>query len=553
MAQEGKKRKRFFTATALVTAAAVVLTGTYAWQSISQTALNEVAQLMNPGGRLHDDFNGKTKSVYVENFTDSQNGGVPIFARIRLDEYMEIGSEAGKNKDAVHRDAKPLISTASIHDYSTWKTYVPDDGTDTGDVFQSYWQWKMGGRTVYMPTFNKNKDSLLADVNGTYAGIDGNPDTDDDRYLDYVAYTAGATKTGNEIYDADANNVDEGTGAIVPDNITIVENQTHRAKETEDAAVISMAKWKEMGSPLGNYWVYDCDGWAYFANPILPGTATGPLLKEIEMVKEPTENWYYAIHVTAQFASRGDWGEPDGTGFYNTLEGLPPSADALTLLNKAAAFSSDNGVPDSGTSGENATDKTLPQALQQVKAIPPGSMEKVEIDGIQWYVVAKEGEEAMLWSAEMIPSAKEGFSNFDGTWRNSSVRQWMNTAYLPQLPTLAKYGTQKQIASRENYNTEIWVDTADTMFLLTEADLCGTYDGVPTNDARDYSYGNTQLITNTELMKCSSEMTNGSWLRSQKGGEDRVAVLDAGGNVADRGYKDTGVGLRPAIWIDLRK
>lgn len=28
----------------------------------------------------------------------------------------------------------------------------------------------MGGQTVYMPTFLKNRDSLKADINGTYAG-----------------------------------------------------------------------------------------------------------------------------------------------------------------------------------------------------------------------------------------------------------------------------------------------------------------------------------------------------------------------------------------------
>jgi len=38
---------------------------------------------VNPGGRLHDDFNGTDdKNIYVENF-----GTQPIFARIMLKEY----------------------------------------------------------------------------------------------------------------------------------------------------------------------------------------------------------------------------------------------------------------------------------------------------------------------------------------------------------------------------------------------------------------------------------------------------------------------------------
>ena len=40
----------------------------------------------------------------------------------------------------------------------------------------------MDGNTVYLPTFNKNKDSLAADINGTY---DGESADDDLHYDDY--------------------------------------------------------------------------------------------------------------------------------------------------------------------------------------------------------------------------------------------------------------------------------------------------------------------------------------------------------------------------------
>ena len=62
-----------------------------------------------------------------------------------------------------------------------------------------------------MPTFNKNKDSLKADINGTYQGtVPG----DDTHYDDYHAYTLGESKTDNAVYDADDNTVDEGDGAV---------------------------------------------------------------------------------------------------------------------------------------------------------------------------------------------------------------------------------------------------------------------------------------------------------------------------------------------------
>src|SRR5699024_1901336 len=91
------KRKVLASVSAVALSAAIILSGTFAWQSINQTAKNEVAgEGINPGGRLHDDFNGETKKVYVENFGEEN-----IFARIRLDEYMEFGEGAGlKTGDA---------------------------------------------------------------------------------------------------------------------------------------------------------------------------------------------------------------------------------------------------------------------------------------------------------------------------------------------------------------------------------------------------------------------------------------------------------------------
>ena len=89
-----KQKKAVSAIAAAVLTVGVLLTGTFAWQSISQTARNESDGFANPGGRLHDDFNGSDKNVYVENFTDAEDGS-PIFARIRLYEYMEIGPGAG--------------------------------------------------------------------------------------------------------------------------------------------------------------------------------------------------------------------------------------------------------------------------------------------------------------------------------------------------------------------------------------------------------------------------------------------------------------------------
>lgn len=330
-------------------AGAILMSGTFAWQSLNQLATNEADGYANPGGRLHDYFNGENKDVFVENYTDPDDNGVPIFARIKLSEYMEIGKGAGT--DAPDKDVTIVGQTEGndpkLDDPTTWITHLPGqlpggDPNNDHTPMHEYWEWEMGGKTVYMPTFNKANDNEDADLNGTYEGADnhrpGDPEDTDDKYSDYVEY----------------GNAYEESGSLkepVPENGELIysvtgteyyaggqqsdEPVTHYGKETSDAKVINMEEWLAMPEEeqIGPYWVYDVDGWAYWAQPIEPGETTGLLLNGIEPQREPDDAYYYAIHVTAQFATAGDWGDKDGeTGFYE--DGM--TADGEHLLNKVS-------------------------------------------------------------------------------------------------------------------------------------------------------------------------------------------------------------------------
>jgi len=325
-------------------AAAMVLTGTFAWRSISQKATNVFVDARNPGGRVHDDFKGlENKDIYAENFTDKEDG-VPVFARIKLLEYMETGEDAGLKRDQTGRQATPLVADAYINDPDTWQVYLP--GADN-DPFREFWNWTMGGETVYLPTFNKNKDSFSVEVNGTYEGEDGVFNTLDP-YSDNEIYTLGQEVTENAFYDADDNTDDEyvagtsiapGAGGTEGVNYEARE-ETHTAKNTlHSDGIISIEEWKKAGSPICNKWVYDADGWFYWPEPIMPETATGLLLDKVDQRKQAGERSYYAIEVVGQFATANDWGDSTAAdddpakGFY--ADGL--SDDAKALLDKAAS------------------------------------------------------------------------------------------------------------------------------------------------------------------------------------------------------------------------
>ena len=332
------KKKLATSAVAAALSAALLLGGTFAWQSVSQTALNEASDVVNPGGRLHDDFDGENKDIYVENFADE-----PIFARIRLSEYLAFthnqGVEGAEARSVVIGGENPETGERA-YDIHYFDRENPAD---------AYWTWTTGGSTVYMPTFNMNKDSLVADVNGTYAGPDGLIEPpNEDRYQDNVVYVRGERKTSTEILDADANDHDEVKTDFenIRDHmksgyIITVENSEHIAKETASAELISIGDWlakvdaSEAGydpETHGNYWVYDTDGWVYWSAPIVPDTATGLLLDGIELTEVMDDSWYYAIQVTAQFVTADDIGKDDYSGFYDTDAGSAPTENAERLL-----------------------------------------------------------------------------------------------------------------------------------------------------------------------------------------------------------------------------
>lgn len=811
-----KKRKIFSSVVATTLAAAILLTGTFAWQSISQTAKNEVQAFSNPGGRLHDDFDGKNKDVYVENFTDPNQEGVPIFARVKLDEYMEIGEGAGTaSATNVQKVGNP---NADRNNPSTWTTHLHDYNEPDHDYdgqIHEYWNLSMGGKTVYMPTFNKNKDSKKADINGTFEGPDKNPATKEDRYQDYKKYTVGQTETAEATYDNDDNNVEDG-------GVTTKE-ETHTAKETQTAQVITMDEWKQKGEPIGDYWVYDKDGWAYWAEPILPGETTGLLLDGINLYKEPEQAYYYAINVTAQFATAGDWGNKDqNTGFYadkfsedgryllSKVSGTLPkvrkvrikdgatkyvrAGDSLTLeaevdvkypigiANETAVkWTSDtaqsslkgniftarnemagkkytvtatslfdetktadaiitvypkdavgvvDGNPDGkkyvdfgdntfkeikadGTLGnficggkdttignvdditevivvgtpsdrfgskfletedngiywavgadgklgtaddvkvtgnpwpQNITDRLADQiiittvgdkdsvkpfeklqfnaevklngrpisvqdvtwavtgnksgkteitqegllkvgadekyldnatitvtatsklvpglteskvinvnglGIEDIPMMEAGTTTPIVIDNMEWYVLVKEGEEALLWAKEPIKGSQRKFSETDANanWKECETRTYLNKDWLNTTNVVKTKALQKNITTRK-FGQSQWDTTQDKVFLLSEADLFGTYQGgQPTSDGRDYTYGNKAFVSNAVARFTVYDYNAYTYLRSPYSSAGNTSAITTGGSLS-WGNTSWPYVIRPAIWINFRR
>jgi hypothetical protein len=305
----------------------VSVAGTYAWTNFNNGVVNEFAGSdEKPGGTTHDDLDNPNKDVYVENW-----GNVPIFIRIRLSEYMEIGNNAGKDTTdkqvTIIGPGNPILT-----DRKTWKTHVPYNGDvtigDGGDSFSQYWKWKMGGQKWYMPVSDANKKDGYIDQNKT-------------------VYTG--TEPG--------------------------------VKQTQNAVVITMAEWIAQGKQIGDFWVGDTDGWFYWASPLAPGSATGLLLDSVSKLKDITGDlggsYYYAIYVTTQMAtafSEGEspddytnFGDSDNGGWTDEGEDL---LDVITGGDRNKPSSTPTPTPSEAPSAPSPTEVPAAPSPTEVPAAP---------------------------------------------------------------------------------------------------------------------------------------------------------------------------------------
>jgi hypothetical protein len=317
-------RKAAVTA-AVVLAAALAVTGTWAYTSFNQSATNELETTSNPGVRLHDDFYAEgakdvvvtgttlTKDVYVENY-----GQHAQYVRIKLYEYSLRDTTTDY----------PDTTTADKDHPENWKyVHVADAGGEvanpTGDPGHTWWEWAMGGQKNYK--FTANRDDTTADENDS--------GTDDDPAHDaFAADNDSADPNGVPIYK------DEEVNATSDHTIGQI-GTTLNAQY-----VITMKAWLA-ASDKSIYkdaaWILDEDGWFYWAGPLASGDATGLLLNSITLKDRPeATSFFYGVHVVLEAATSEDvakFGTDGRTITGNALDLLKFYANHAPVVNVGKA------------------------------------------------------------------------------------------------------------------------------------------------------------------------------------------------------------------------
>ncbi|MDR1001072.1 MAG: hypothetical protein LBL96_09810 [Clostridiales bacterium] len=264
---------------------AVFVTGTYAWNNpgVDKTALEITASGTSSGASSDTDDDGATLhidtnkdeniiDIYIENW-----GKSAVAARLQIREYAESGS-----------DAAPFISAAELDDIDTWNTHIPKT-TSNSDIddcnkgaakkFHTYWKWEVTGtsKNYYPAPADNRADKTFIDTDNTKGTID------------------------------------------------VSTKETPTVKD-----VITIKSWQNKDEPIDSYWVYDSDGWVYWAKPIASGSATGVLRIKVTQAANPNGEYYYGLNIETQMGTE-DGGDDNSYLIFSKKDNGSWTTDAKTL------------------------------------------------------------------------------------------------------------------------------------------------------------------------------------------------------------------------------
>lgn len=421
-----KKTQLFIT---LLLCFGILASGSFAWFSVTQNALNEFS--WNPEGvNLHDDFLDPNKDVYVENTSRD-----PVIVRIKLAEFMQYETKLA---------TVVLPEGALREDRATWARHNGGGGnlqaTECTGGLHTYWTWLMGGQKWYVPAtadqaalegneavvrnhpLTQAEEAALAAQIAADLDKDGLPYTPSTQtLLDAVSAAKADLMALIEGYTADTEEARTALSAArqalndAQTALNTAAKQRYGVMQTRPAIVLTMAEWAAGDQKLGDFWVVDTNGWCYWANVLEAGEATGLLLNGVEAtdavaaLKSAREAYYYGIDISMQAATAEDVAH-----YWTASPELPniedfATANAQTLLNRIAAVCKTGAAPTVKAPGANA-----------VQAQAPAKGKYWKLAGGVWQF--NDGRwsydgETWLLDGQEYPFAEDGWALLDGvTW-----------------------------------------------------------------------------------------------------------------------------------------
>jgi len=175
---------------------------------------------------------------------------------------------------------------------------------------------------------------------------------------------------------------------------------------------------------------------------------------------------------------------------------------------------------------------------------------------IEWIVLAKEGNKALVISKYALDCSQYHTSKSDVTWETCALREWLNGPFLDAFSAEERNSMIDTTVTAElnpSFDTSPGNDVTDKIFLLSIAEV-NRYFG--TDEARKCAptdYTKAQGVWRSSSNSADGGATCSWWLRSPGSLSDHAALVLGGGSVESDGRAVYNIlaGIRPALWIDL--
>ena len=177
-------------------------------------------------------------------------------------------------------------------------------------------------------------------------------------------------------------------------------------------------------------------------------------------------------------------------------------------------------------------------------------------EDIEWIVLAKEGNQALVISKYAIDCNQYDTSKADVTWETCSLREWLNGPFLDAFSAEERNSMiDTAVTADENpsYDTSPGNDTTDKIFLLSIAEVNKYFGSDEARQCAPTEYTRAKGVWRSSRFSAEGGATCSWWLRSPGSLCDHAALVLGGGSVENEGravYNILG-GVRPALWIDL--
>ncbi len=182
---------------------------------------------------------------------------------------------------------------------------------------------------------------------------------------------------------------------------------------------------------------------------------------------------------------------------------------------------------------------------------------------IEWLVVARDGNKALLLSRYGLDAQPYNTEREDITWEKCTLRTWLNGTFLNKAFTAEEQEgillTNVDNGSSQGYwDTNGGNNTQDRVFLLSYAEA-NTYLGVTREDSNNMksraaptAYALKQGASTSSSYKTADGSAAGWWwLRSPGNYQSDAAYVSTDGSLS-RNFVDTVYAcVRPALWINL--